>query len=695
MNLINLYTRILFYINLNYKVIVLAFFCLLLVTGLSVFDQYGLSWDEGMQWKNNGNINYNYIVDGAKESLLASADKYHGPAFEVVLVAIEKLFKLTDTRDVYLMRHLVNFIVFFISVIFFYFLIQHLLKNWKLAITGCIMYVLSPRIFAEAFYNSKDIILLCFFIISMYTMLLFHQKQTWGIAVVHALLCGFAIGIRITSVVLPALSLVFMLLQVTDSYLNKNKLAIKPMAFIIYFLSLIAFTILFWPVLWLGPVYHFKEAFKEMSMYQWDSVVLYGGRYIESTKLPWHYLPVWIFISTPFLYTVLFIAGLINMLLTLLKTPLYFFATKKNEVLIALWFFIPLLAVIVLQSVVYDAWRHVFFIYGAFLLLSLYGVQALLTLVRKIKYGKLTLVVIIFFSFMNTLAAMIKLHPFQNVYFNFVAGNNMKKVKNNFEMDYWGLSSRGALEYILKHDTASVITVLAPHTPGVLNAEILPENSRKRLRFTRHFKGADYYLGDYRSHKQDYRYKNEVFSVNTGDAKLVSVFKLFESEKHEYIPYRKIIFYDSNSFETIKPGWIGAVSKFPYNRAHSGKGFTFVDSNSIFSATLLIQDCKAFINIQELVLNASFWKLDQHLNSEAFLIVSIESKSGENYFWNIIVKTTDNPDEIGRWIKREDEIKLPTIRQVDDILKVYLLNQKGKLILIDDLTVEIGYVEKE
>ncbi len=519
-------------INLYYKFIVFGFFALLLLTGFTIFNQYGLSWDEGMQWKNNGYVNYHYIVYGDKDALLASADKYHGPAFELTLVAIEKVFKLTDTRSVYLMRHLVNFMVFFVSVIFFYLAANNIFKNWKLALTGCIMYVLSPRIFAEAFYNSKDIIVLAFFVIGFYTLLLFHEKQTWKLAILHALICAYTIDIRITAIILPMLSVVYIGLQIFGDVLYKNKLNIHIGVFLLYFISLTGFIILFWPVLWEGPVYHFVQAFKEMSLYQWDSTVLYFGKYVVVGELPWHYLPVWILISTPVLYSVLFFTGLVDFVKTLFTKTSMLFKSDNNKVLLILWFFTPLLAIIILHSVVYDAWRHVFFVYGAFLFIALYGLKVLFKHAAKIKNGKLYLSLFLVFSFISTFSNMIKMHPYQNVYFNFLVGNDMQKVKNNFEFDYWGLSNRAALEYILKNDTASVITVLAPHTPGVLNAQIIPVEQRNRLRFTIAFNEADYYLGDYRAHKQDYDFTNEVFNVKSGNAKLVSIFKLTEAEKN-------------------------------------------------------------------------------------------------------------------------------------------------------------------
>ena len=41
---------------------------------------------------------------------------------------------------------------------------------------------------------------------------------------------------------------------------------------------------------------------------------------------------------------------------------------------------------------------------------------------------------------------MYKNHPFQYVYFNFLAGKNFNE---KFEMDYYGVSNKNALEYII------------------------------------------------------------------------------------------------------------------------------------------------------------------------------------------------------------------------------------------------------
>jgi len=152
---------------------------------------------------------------------------------------------------------------------------------------------------------------------------------------------------------------------------------------LMYMFLLVFFTILFWPILWEGPVYHFVQAFNEMRRYPWNHPILYLGNYIKSTVLPFHYIPVWLIITTPIFYTFNFFIGLFATIKSLLKRPMFYSNhQKRNDLIFLLWFFIPLVAVISLKSVLYDGWRHMYFIYPAFLLISLKGLLSLFEFIK-------------------------------------------------------------------------------------------------------------------------------------------------------------------------------------------------------------------------------------------------------------------------------------------------------------------------
>lgn len=515
-------SRVKILIEQKYKVIICLFFAVFLCTGLSIFKDYGIPWDEPSQ-RRIGTMAIECTAKGEQAYIIERDrwDRYLGPAFEILLVAIEKGLNLKDTRTMYFMRHLVIFLFFYTGVIFFYLLCNYNFHSWKVGLLGSLFLILNPRIFAHSFYNSKDIPFLVMFIISIYTLIKYLDKKTLFRAFIHAFACSILIDIRILGIVVPFLTILFL---IPDRKASNHRL--------VYMLFLILFTILFWPTLWRNPVYHFIVAFAHLARHPLTATVLYLGNYIKATNLPWHYIPIWIAISIPIVYILCFLIGCFIITKGLFKNPIQFYIKERNNLILLLWFFLPLTTVIVLKSVVYDAWRHMFFIYPAFLMISLSGLRFLFKTV-KIKFQGVgyklinaAFVSIIAFSLVNTVKFMVKNHPYQNIYFNILAGKNMDEVKNKFELDYWGLSYRKALEYILKNDTDKAIKIYVANSPGVSNAMILSPDDRNRLIYVKNPDEAKYFLSNYRWHKDEYPYKNEYYSIKIGGTKIMVVYRL-------------------------------------------------------------------------------------------------------------------------------------------------------------------------
>ncbi len=495
--------------DIFFKRAAIVFFIGLFAVGCFVFSDYGVSCDELGFSRLNGEVNYNFIKTGDSKELLSCDEKYHGPAFEIILFGAEKFLNITDTRIFLLMRHGLNFLVFFIAVLFFYLLGLKFFKKHSAALLCAVMLTASPRIFAESFYNSKDLVMLSFCIIASYTAFVFIERQTIGWAFIHAACCGFIVDIRIMGLLLPIATLYLFAMQ-------KQR---KIVPLLMYLSYTIFFIIAFWPVLWLNPIHYFSEALKQMSHFPvYMMTSLYLGKMEYCQNLPWHYLPVWISITTPFCYLVLFLAGL-------------FFAVKNSFVNFAgtlpmqfclFMFASPVLAVIILNATVYDSYRHMFFIYPYLLLIAVYGFTQLILAVKKnwaVKIISYSTIVSILFVFIF----MIANHPFQNVYFNFLAGKNTRQ---NFELDYWGLSYKQGLEYILAADKSEHIKIAADNGECFLNFNIIPDKDLKRLVWTTDPKSADYYLMNFRWHAADYNLGTPFFQIKVGNAKIMEVQKL-------------------------------------------------------------------------------------------------------------------------------------------------------------------------
>ena len=664
------------------KLIILLFFASFFITSACILKDYGLNWDEEAQWKANGDIVFNYIFnEDGKKLLLESNEKYHGPAFELVLIFVEKIMQLKDTRDVYLMRHAVTFLTFFIGVIFFYLLGKRCFKNWKLALLGCVFLVLSPRIFADAFYNSKDAVFLSLFIIGMHALLVFHENQTYKNAILYALICAFTIDTRIMGVILPLISLGFAGLEFLYSLIYKKKLRIHIGSHLVFFICLVLFTILFWPVLWEGPLHHFKNAFVEMSKYHWGGFVLYRGEYLKVTNLPWHYLPVWIAITTPIPYLLLSIAGLFFIAKQFIAEPVNFIFHKKEQLLILICFFFPLLLIILLRSVVYDGWRHVFFIYPAFTLISLYGVRYVYMQLHKKQH--LIAVILILVAVFN-LGTIIRLHPYQYVYFNVLAGTDMKHIKEKYELDYYGVSSKQALEYLLKNDPSLKLMICAEKTPVMLNTQFLPIEQRNRIRFV-DLEQADYFICQYRFHKGDYDFKNDYFSVKVGNASIMSVFKLTDEERKRADIQGVSLMKWENDFEKPLQAWTSKYITKPATGAHSGKYVTLTDSFTRYSDGLKFAVPTEWCNREDLALKVSYWKKED-MGSESSLVTTIQGN--DTYFWDgknskALLGTKNEWDHV------QVNIHLAKIQLPTDTVSVFLWNSGKKKLLLDDIKVEL------
>ena len=234
-----------------------------LIVGVFIYRDYGISWDEATS-RGNGAVSAAYInnifhIVSLKNianyagnttevpNLKDWKDRDYGVLFELVLIVPEIVLKLKDSKVIFETRHLLTFVTFWVSVIFFYFLIQECFNDWKFGLTGCLFLVLSPRIFADSFYNSKDIILLSFTILATYTLTRFLRQPNLLNALFHAITSAAVTDIRIVGVYLPVVSIFFIGLEVikSESPIKAVEVWLKP--FGVYIVGVFGFIYLFWP----------------------------------------------------------------------------------------------------------------------------------------------------------------------------------------------------------------------------------------------------------------------------------------------------------------------------------------------------------------------------------------------------------------------------------------------------------------
>ena len=165
---------------------------------------------------------------------------------------------------------------------------------------------------------------------------------------------------------------------------------------------------------------------------------------------------VWITITTPIFYLFLFLIGFFSISLRI-KKRIFNIKNESDDIwsgdyelqdlINYLIFILPIFFVISLNSTLYDGWRHLYFIYPIFLYISLKGLY--LINISFFKKKSWVLFCLSSFFLLHISYQMIKDHPHQNVYFNFFVGKNTHQ---KFEVDYWGLANKQALELLLSED---------------------------------------------------------------------------------------------------------------------------------------------------------------------------------------------------------------------------------------------------
>lgn len=486
-------------------------------------NSYGFAWDEYEQ-RNIGVICFNYIFNDDLYYLQYPA-RDHGAVFEMFLYIIEKTFSLTNNRDIYYCRHLVSNLVFILSAFYFYKLIYLIYKNKVLATLGFLMLVLHPTIYGHSFFNSKDVPFLSMFVICFYQFAVAFRDKKHLQFVWLALFTSFLINIRIMGILFLSFVIFFLVLDFV--IYRKDKQAIKKQLIqtIVYLFFTTAFTIATWPLLWHDLIQNFMYTFNNLSQYPWGGSNLFKGQFIDATKVEWDYIPTWFCINTPIVFLLIGFSGIILFMIRLAKNLKNFDLKKidKNNLLFLFSFTAPLLSIIVLKSVLYDTWRHLFYIYPAFILLGIYFLNYCMT--SKFKKAVLTISGI---SILSISVYIISNFPFHHVYFNQFISHENDFIRKNYEMDYWGVSYNKALEALLELDSSAVIKISSDNPVIIANSEMLSDDKQKRIHFVDSIHKSDYFVVTYRWHPKDYDTLGvkEAKSFSIMNSKLYGIYKV-------------------------------------------------------------------------------------------------------------------------------------------------------------------------
>ncbi len=486
-----------------------------IILALFIYKDYGISWDEPLQ-RTVGIASYDYVFNGSKD-LLTIKDKNYGAGYELLMIVLERSLHLTDSRDVYLARHLAGHMFFLLACLALYVLSYQLFKSRILSILGFLMMISFPRVYAHSFFNSKDLPFLSACLITITVFYFAVQRRNIMLFLCAGILCGFTTSIRILGI-LPAGSMIIFLLS--DILFDKEARARNSKALSIFLIFFPVSLILCWPYLWQQPLARFIESYRVMAHYDlWGGFVIFKGAAYSGGHIPLSYLPTWMSITLPVLWLLLGCGGILYIVVEFARMPIQFINDKERRFMLLLFCLcvVPIVAVICLHSVIYDDWRHLYFVYPYFVLLVLYAAD------RVQRRAKQWLLIACTVQLLLVGYFMWNVHPFQQVYFNELVSHDAEYLHKNYDMEYWGCSYKQALDYLVTHDHSDTLKIRWDMDPLRNNILLLKKADRDRIRLVED--DPDYMITTFRGKPGFPEGKQQVYAISVLNSTITAIYK--------------------------------------------------------------------------------------------------------------------------------------------------------------------------
>ena len=261
---------------------------LFLIAGLAIVDDYGVAMDTGNQFLVAINT-VNYVLHG-DQTLLRTPDRFYGAAFEApLLLLMEWVLSLEDPRHVYLARHVLTHLLFLIGGFCCYLLARRLSSDRLIALLVMLLFLLSPRLYAHSFFNSKDPVFASAFVMALLFVSRAFDRDSVGAYRWCGAAAGLLINLRIMGVVLFAVVLVFRAWAWfrAEGGAARRRVTATAGAFALWgglalFISL--------PYLWGDPAGRLGEYWTVLADLPILSSELFRGQVFPNTALPWDFM---------------------------------------------------------------------------------------------------------------------------------------------------------------------------------------------------------------------------------------------------------------------------------------------------------------------------------------------------------------------------------------------------------------------
>lgn len=440
------------------KALTALFFGLLTVLGLLVGGGYGLACDEDWEqdilrenmkeyalWLGDDEAVAYYDGLGIRP-ISQSTEGDHGQS-AYYLAALLLPLKASAPHVLLVLWHAYTWLWFMAGCWAVYGFCREMGLGRGVACFCTLLLYLSPRFFAEGHYNNKDMVLLSLFLLTLWLGLRLLKQPTFLRGLLFSLAGAMAANTKIVGLVpwgLVGLAVAVSLTAKRAWSLSKAGVALGT------FLSFAAIYAFLTPALWQNPGDYLAYVLGNAAGFsRWPGVVLFQGVVHDHAvnPLPRRYLPYMMLVTLP-LYTLpLAAAGQLKALASCWKARAG--ALKEGPLLmlpvLTLLWLLPLGYAMAAKPLVYNGWRHFYFVYAPVVLLGGLGLEALRGIVPRKAWLRRGACALLCLCFALTAVGMVQNHPYQYGYYNLLARHT---AATRMELDYWVVSAVNAMKLL-------------------------------------------------------------------------------------------------------------------------------------------------------------------------------------------------------------------------------------------------------
>ena len=439
----------------------------------------GYTWDEHthvqrlQNWFDSGWYLPNWEMDDVAEPAQRPTPRQsvYGPSYALiahglnVMVGHEAFGELASTAEANDVRHLAVSLLGLVTAVAVG-AIGWLLTRSAIAAAWSAAALLSlPRWVGHSMFNPKDIPVAAGYTLATLALIIglaawARGQSRYGTAVLAGLsmFSGVVVGVgtRTGMWVLVALTVAsYGLLRLAQAWRQRvPPLLREDLGILAGGLMGLACVFLLSPRVARTPFWWFYQSIRGSSDFQHGGSTLTAGQLLE-TNPPWWYLPAWIGATTPLLIGLVVVAGTTAILARVLSkapgdpphdpTGRRFNRAEAGWILVMQQALLGPTAAIALQAAIYNGLRQHIYVLPALAALSGYGAWWLLDRARsRSKAAVVGTVTVLAVALAVPTIDQLRLHPFQYVYVNEIAG----PVDGRWTADYWMVAAREAIQRI-------------------------------------------------------------------------------------------------------------------------------------------------------------------------------------------------------------------------------------------------------